>query len=289
MSQMILQSEGVSKIYFGARPNQTVMAIDKITFQVQEGEFLVLLGPSGCGKSTFLRICAGFEFPTSGKILVDGSPIMGPGRDRGMMFQQYASFPWLNVIGNVKFGLRYRPDVKKEDYTDIASFFVKLVGLDGFESAYPSELSGGMQQRLAIARTLAADPRMLLMDEPFGALDAENREFLQLELLKDQQMTKKTILFVTHDVDEAIFLADRILIFTARPARIKKDLQITLPKPRNLDMKINPEFLAVKREALSFTREESAKAGRDVSEVSKESTESGRGERKFSMRRHKSE
>lgn len=287
MSIPILQAQNVSKTYPIAKRKE-VAAIERIDCSVSEGEFLVLLGPSGCGKSTFLRICAGLDFPTSGSITVDGSLITGPGRDRGMMFQQYASFPWLNAIENVKFALRYRTDVRKQDQNDVAASFVRLVGLDGFQSAYPSQLSGGMQQRLAIARVLAADPKILLMDEPFGALDADNREFLQLELLKDRQMTSKTILFVTHDVDEAIFLADRILILTARPARIKADIPVLLPKPRILEIKTDSEFLSVKRKVLSYTREEAAKASRgDMQAAFGESEGLGRNEREFSSKRHK--
>lgn len=289
MSPGILEAKDVSKVFPGGRSGQTIIAIEKIDFQMTEGEFLVLLGSSGCGKSTFLRLCAGFEFPTRGSILVDGTRVTGPGRDRCMMFQQYASFPWLTLLDNVKFGLRYRRDVKRSDDDQIAESFVKLVGLTGFERAYPAQLSGGMQQRLAIARTLAADPRILLMDEPFGALDAENREFLQLELLKDQQMTKKTILFVTHDVEEAIFLADRILIFTARPAKIKTEIKINLPKPRILDIKTGLEFLEVKKRVLQYTREESAKSRKEIYRNEEDGLSLRRDEHKFSLRRHKSD
>jgi ABC-type nitrate/sulfonate/bicarbonate transport system ATPase subunit len=282
-----LRVESLSKVFNSKTGEEPIAAVQNLTFEVTESEFIVLLGPSGCGKTTLLRICAGLEVPTSGRIVLDRKLVTGPSRDRGMVFQQYTSFPWLTVTDNVKFGLKYRSDIKPHEWDDIASFFISLVGLDGFEDSYISQLSGGMQQRLAIARTLAADPKILLMDEPFGSLDTQNREFLQLQLLETQQIARKTIVFITHDVEEAIFLADRLLILTARPARLKTEINIDLPKPRNLEMKINSEFLKIKREVLDYTREEAAKTDRLWRRHPKEGMELLRDERKFSLRRHK--
>jgi len=280
----VLKVESVSKV-FHDRVGNDIIAIEDLSFEVAEGELLVLLGPSGCGKTTLLRIIAGLETVSNGRILLDNKEIKGPGRERGMVFQHYSSFPWLTVSENIKFGLKYRSDIKKEEWDKIAKYFINLVGLHGFEESYISQLSGGMQQRVSIARTLSTDPRILLMDEPFGALDTQNREFLQLQLLEAQSVAKKTIIFVTHDVEEAIFLADRLLILTARPAKIKKEFIVNLPKPRILEMKTTAEFLNIKRQVLSYTREEAQKTDmlwrRPQSEAEK-----FRDEHKFSMRRH---
>lgn len=281
----ILKIESISKV-FHDKNGHDIAAIENLSFEVEEGELLVLLGPSGCGKTTFLRIVAGLETLTHGKIVLDKNEIKGAGRERGMVFQHYASFPWLTVLENVKFGLKYRPDIKREDWNEIARYFINLVGLQGFENSYVFQLSGGMQQRVSIARTLAVDPRILLMDEPFGSLDTQNREFLQFQLLEVQSVAKKTIIFVTHDVEEAIFLADRLLILTARPAKIKKELVVNLPKPRTLEMKTSAEFLNIKREVLSYTREEAQKTDMLWRRPQVE-PEKFRDEHKFSMRRHK--
>lgn len=283
-----LRVESLSKVFDSKTGEKPVIAVQNFTFEAEEGEFIVLLGPSGCGKTTLLRICAGLDSPTSGKVILDGKPVTRPGRDRGLVFQQYTSFPWLNVIDNVKFGLKYRPDVKRHEWDDVARDFIRLVGLEGFEESYVPQLSGGMQQRLAIARTLAADPKVLLMDEPFGALDTQNREFLQIQLLEAQRVARKIIVFITHDVEEAIFLADRLLILTARPARLKTEINIDLPKPRTLEMKTGDKFLALKREVLDYTREEAAKTDSLWRRPADEEVEPLRNERKFSLRRHKS-
>jgi NitT/TauT family transport system ATP-binding protein len=282
-----LRVESLSKVFDSGSGDERIVAVQDLTFDVQSGEFIVLLGPSGCGKTTLLRICAGLEEPTAGRVLLDRETVSGPSRNRGMVFQQYTSFPWLTVIENVKFGLKYRHDVNRSDWNAIARHFIRLVGLDGFEDSYVSQLSGGMQQRLAIARTLAADPAILLMDEPFGSLDTQNREFLQLQLLDAQQAEKKTIVFVTHDVEEAIFLADRLLILTARPARLKTEIKIRLPKPRTLELKTGAEFLKLKREVLTYTREEAAKTDQLWRRQQKKEATPLRDERKFSLRRHK--
>jgi ABC-type nitrate/sulfonate/bicarbonate transport system ATPase subunit len=286
-SKGFLRVEALSKVFDSKTGEGPIIAVQDFTFEVREGEFIVLLGPSGCGKTTLLRICAGLERPTGGRVVLDGKHVTRPGRDRGVVFQRYTSFPWLTVIDNVEFGLKYRPDVKRHEWHDIARYFISLVGLNGFEDAYVSQLSGGMQQRLAIARTLAADPKILLMDEPFGSLDTQNREFLQLQLLEAQQVAKKTVVFITHDVEEAIFLADRLLILTARPARLKTKINIDLPKPRTLEMKTNSKFLTIKREVLGYTREEAAKTDQLWRRHPKEEVEPLRDERKFSLRRHR--
>lgn len=279
--------ESVSKVFDSRSGDEGIAAVQDLSFNVQSGEFIVLLGPSGCGKTTLLRICAGLEVPTAGSVLIDGELVLGPGRNKGMVFQQYTSFPWLTVRENVKFGLKYRRDVNRREWDEIASYFIGLVGLDGFEDSYVSQLSGGMQQRLAIARTLAANPEILFMDEPFGSLDTQNREFLQLQLLQAQQVEKKTIVFVTHDVEEAIFLADRLLILTARPARLKTLINIGLAKPRTLESKTGADFLEIKRHVLSHTREEAAKADQIWRRQRSDEPKHLRDERKFSLRRHK--
>jgi NitT/TauT family transport system ATP-binding protein len=285
--QGILRVESLSKVFDNGSGDERIVAVQDITFDVRPSEFIVLLGPSGCGKTTLLRICAGLEVPTTGRVLLDGKCVAGAGRERGMVFQQYTSFPWLTVLDNVKFGLKYRPEVNRRDWNDIAHHFISLVGLEGFEDSYVSQLSGGMQQRLAIARTLAANPEILFMDEPFGSLDTQNREFLQLQLLETQQVEKKTVVFVTHDVEEAIFLADRLLILTARPARLKTEIKIELLKPRTLELKTGTEFLDIKREVLNYTREEAAKTDQLWRRRPKDEDNALRDERKFSLRRHK--
>lgn len=287
MGRILLKFDDVSKEFIAdSRKEPPLVAVKDVSFEVMEGELLVLLGPSGCGKTTLLRIAAGLERPTKGQAFINGKEIIKPDRDRGMVFQHYSSFPWLTVMDNVKFGLKYRLDIQRAEWDNLARYFIELVGLKGFENSYVTQLSGGMQQRLAIARTFAADPVILLMDEPFGALDTQNREFLQLQLLMAKSVAKKTILFVTHDVEEAIFLADRLLILTARPAKIKKELVIDLPKPRTLEMKTSEEFMAIKRMVLSYTREEAKKTDQLWRKKTK-TAEKFRDERKFSLRRHK--
>ena len=211
--------EGVCHRY---RPavGREVLALENVSLDVREREFLSLLGPSGCGKSTLLYLIGGFLPIKTGKILVDGRPIAGPGPDRGIVFQNFALFPWKTVRKNVLYGLE-RQALPRQERETRAQAFIDLVGLTGFEESYPSQLSGGMKQRAAIARTLAFDPRMLLMDEPFGALDAQTRSLMQSELLAIWEKTRKTVIFVTHDVHEAVYLAERVAVMSARPGRIK--------------------------------------------------------------------
>jgi NitT/TauT family transport system ATP-binding protein len=225
--------EGVSKS-FSAR-GQTVQALDRVSLDVNEGEFVCLVGPSGCGKSTLLNLIAGLEQPDQGTMMTDGRKIDGPGRDRMVMFQEHALFPWLNVAGNVMFGLRLKPGLSNKDREDVTQFYLKLVGLERFKDANIHELSGGMKQRVALARALAPNPRVLLMDEPFAALDAMTREQLYADLQKIWSARRKTIIFVTHNVREAVCLGDRVILFSAHPGRIREEFKIPLPRPRDIN------------------------------------------------------
>jgi NitT/TauT family transport system ATP-binding protein len=219
----------VTKVFEGA---QRLVAVDDINLRVEPGSFLSIIGPSGCGKSTALSIAAGLIAPTGGRVLLNGTPVAAPGADRGVVFQQYANLPWRTVIENVELGLKIR-GVSRRERRKIALQFIEMVGLSGFEDRYPRELSGGMQQRVAIARALANDPEVILLDEPFGALDAQTREILQEELIRIWSATKKTIMHVTHNIEEAVFLADRVVVMTARPGKIKAMVDIDLPRPRD--------------------------------------------------------
>ena len=235
---------------FRMTDGKTVDALQNINFEIEDaysregrdiGEFRVLLGPSGCGKSTLLRLIAGLDRPDSGEVLVNDQPVHGPGKDRGMVFQKYTSFPWLTVTDNIAYGLKVN-SVPEQQRKEIVAQLIREIGLSGFENAYPETLSGGMQQRVAIARTLALRPSVILMDEPFGALDAQTRSEMQQLLLKVWDETASTILFVTHDVEEAIYLADRIFIMSAHPGTIVEDVQVPFDRPRNLDLKQRNEF-----------------------------------------------
>jgi NitT/TauT family transport system ATP-binding protein len=226
---------------------------------VADRDFLCLLGPSGCGKSTLLRMVAGLDRPTTGRVLLDGEPVAGPGADRGMVFQSYTLFPWLTVEDNIGFGLREQ-GVRAEERRRVAAHFIERVGLRGFERHYPRMLSGGMQQRTALARALANDPKVLLLDEPFGALDNQTRALMQELLLGIWEADRKTVLFVTHDIDEAIFMANRVAVMTARPGRIKSDIAIELPHPRHYTIKTSPEFSAYKARLTEEIRVESIRA-----------------------------
>ncbi|MFZ2280139.1 MAG: ABC transporter ATP-binding protein [Prosthecobacter sp.] len=228
-----LQVQNVSKTYHGAR--QTVEALQDINLQVAEGEFVCLLGASGCGKSTLLNLIAGLEAPTNGSIHADGQPVTGPGRQRMVMFQEHALFPWLDVINNVLFGLNLKPGLTDADRKQLAMYYLKLVGLENFAHASIHELSGGMKQRVALARALAPNPRVLLMDEPFAALDAMTREQLYADLQDIQQKRCKTIVFVTHNVREAVCLGDRVVLFTPRPGRIHAEYVVKLPRQRDIN------------------------------------------------------
>ena len=250
----ILQVAGVGKTF----PGGTV-ALQATDLSVHENDFITILGPSGCGKSTLLRMVAGLDTPTSGSIALDGRGVAGPGADRGMVFQSYTLFPWLTVRDNVCFGLREK-GLPLEEQHAIAQRFIAKVGLAGFERHYPKQLSGGMQQRTALARALANDPRILLMDEPFGALDHQTRELMQELLLGIWEDERKTVLFVTHDIDEAIFMGNRVVVMSARPGRIKCDIPVPLPHPRHYAMKTTPEFARLKAQLTEEIRIEVRRA-----------------------------
>jgi len=243
------------RLEYGARTGRTVVAIEGISLDVPDKEFAVVVGPSGCGKSSLLYLVAGLADPTAGEILLSGQPVSGPGPDRGMVFQSYTLFPWLTVRENVEFGLKRRkvPPAERED---VVNRYLNDVGLAAFHDAYPKQLSGGMMQRVAIARALANDPQILLMDEPFGALDSQTRGSMQKLLLKVWERDHKTVLFVTHDIDEAILLGDRVYVMTARPGRLKEQVAVSIPRPRTLDMVMDPGFIAVKRRILDLLRHE---------------------------------
>ena len=233
----------VKKIYEGR--NGPVVALNGANLEIQDNEFICVVGPSGCGKSTLLNILAGLLEPTSGEVLVDGKPVEGTSVDRGVVFQQYALFPWLTVKKNVEFGLKLQKKSPAE-CEEIAMKYIKMVGLEKFTNSYPKELSGGMKQRVAIARAYAVNPSLLLMDEPFGALDAQTRTQLQTELLKTWEEEKKTCFFITHDVEEAILLASRVVVMSARPGRIKEVIDIDIPYPRDQESKMLPRFTELK-------------------------------------------
>jgi len=224
---------------------------------VPQSQFVVFLGPSGCGKTTLMRMVGGLDTPSTGTILLDGDPVGKPDRRRGMVFQSYSSFPWLTVAQNVAFGMKYRLDLSPERKRERTEHYLRLVGLSDFANVYPKRISGGMRQRVAIARTLAAGPDVLLMDEPFGALDAQRREQLQVELRRIQQEEAKTVIFVTHDVEEAVFLADRIIVFSRRPARIVGDVDVVarIGTDRTLELRDSAEFFRLRTEVLHMVRE----------------------------------
>lgn len=236
----VLAIAGVSKTF----PGGTV-ALQATDLAVQENDFITILGPSGCGKSTLLRMVAGLDTPSGGVIELDGRPVSAPGADRGMVFQSYTLFPWLTVLENVCFGLREK-GLPKAEQLAIARPFLQKVGLKGFENHYPKQLSGGMQQRTALARALANAPRILLMDEPFGALDHQTRELMQELLLGIWEAERKTVLFVTHDIDEAIFMGNRVVVMSARPGHIKCDIPVPLEHPRHYAVKTTPAFADLK-------------------------------------------
>jgi NitT/TauT family transport system ATP-binding protein len=250
----VLSAEHVTKEYaIGGR--QRLVAIQDLSLMVDEGEFVCILGASGCGKSTLLNIFAGFIPASSGRVLLRGQPIAGIEPRCGMVFQSYALFPWKTVRGNVEFGLKMQ-GVAASDRRRRAERFIELVKLTGFEDRYPGELSGGMQQRVSLARVFAADPEVLLMDEPFGALDAMTRQVLQEELLRIHEHNQKTTLFITHNLDEALILADRIIVMSARPGRVKAELRNTLPRPRHVDIQLSPDYARLKSTLWSEVEQE---------------------------------
>jgi len=254
-----LSVRGVGKTFPGAGNAAATEALRPVSLEVADNDFITILGLSGCGKSTLLRLVAGLEEPSTGEILLDGAPVTGPGADRGMVFQSYTLFPWLTVRQNICFGLRQK-GVPMAEQNEISHRFVAAMGLAGFEEHFPKQLSGGMQQRVAIARALANDPKILLLDEPFGALDNQTRVHMQELLLGIWETARTTVLFVTHDIEEAIFMANRVVVFTARPGRIKTEVPIDLPHPRHYTIKTSPEFTALKARLTEEIRAEARAA-----------------------------
>jgi ABC-type nitrate/sulfonate/bicarbonate transport system ATPase subunit len=254
-----LSIEGLSRVFPGVGGGAPVRALEPTDLAVAENDFITILGPSGCGKSTLLRIIAGLDRPTTGRVVLDGREVRGPGADRGMVFQSYTLFPWLTVAENIAYGLREKGMPAAERGAIVAAY-VEKIGLGGFENHYPKQLSGGMQQRTAIARALANDPAILLLDEPFGALDNQTRSLMQELLLGIWERERKTVLFVTHDIEEAIFLASRVVVMSARPGRIKAELPVDLPHPRHYRMKTSPEFSGLKARLTEEIRVEAMRA-----------------------------
>jgi len=234
MSAIALEAAGLRKTY--TKDGRPLEILDIETFAAREGEFITIIGPSGCGKSTFLHMMGGFIDADAGRIRVYGQEVAGPGPDRGMMFQEFALFPWKTVAGNVAWGLETQ-GMPRQKIDEVVLRHLEMTGLADFRNHYPAELSGGMKQRVALARVLAFDPKVLLMDEPFGALDAQTRETMQEEVTRIWERTRKTIVFVTHDIEEAVFLGDRVVVLSARPGRIREDIRINLPRPRDLEVK----------------------------------------------------
>ena len=254
-----LAINGVGREFPPVRGGQPVRALTPVDLSIADNDFITILGPSGCGKSTLLRIVAGLDRPTEGQVLLDGKPVTGPGAERGVVFQSYTLFPWLTIEENVAFGLRER-GVAAAERQKIAREWCGRVGLKGFEGHYPKQLSGGMQQRTAIARVLANDPKIMLLDEPFGALDNQTRALMQEMLLGIWERERKTIMFVTHDIEEAIFLANRVVVMSARPGRIKADVKVDLPHPRHYTMKTSAEFTRLKAQLTEEIRAEAVAA-----------------------------
>ncbi|MBI4241649.1 MAG: ABC transporter ATP-binding protein [Candidatus Rokubacteria bacterium] len=237
-----LEAKGVCVEYYQPRTENRLLAVDDVTLHVMDGEFVSIVGPSGCGKTTFLGVVDGLIPASTGRILIDGKLVTGPGRDRAVVFQDASLLPWRTVLGNVLYGLECQ-GINSRQARERARHFVEMVGLQGFEHHYPHELSGGMQQRVNLARALVVDPEILLMDEPFAALDAQTREVMQEELLDIWRRAKKTVLFVTHQIGEAIYLSDRVIVFTARPGRVKDTVPVEIERPRKLAVKRDPRFL----------------------------------------------
>ena len=259
-AQATVELRNVGKTFIDRKRGRETVALADVSMTIGKSEFACILGPSGCGKSTILNLVAGFEQPNSGAVLIDGRPIAAPDRSRGMVFQQPLLFPWLNVIDNITFGPRMA-GAPPDQYAKQAERYVQLMGLTGFEKHYPYELSGGMQQRVALARAWISEPELFLMDEPFGALDAQTRLMMQELLLRVWERSRTTVLFVTHDIDEALFLADRIFIMTARPGRIKESLAVDFARPRNYETIIfEQQYITLKQRILQVIRGETLQA-----------------------------
>jgi ABC-type nitrate/sulfonate/bicarbonate transport system ATPase subunit len=258
-----LAIDRVSRTFPGGGKREATQALAQTSLRVDDNDFVAILGPSGCGKSTLLRIVAGLDHATTGRVLLDGEPVRAPGADRGMVFQSYTLFPWLTVRENIAFGLREQ-GVPKSDRDLLVADYIAQVGLDGFEDHYPKHLSGGMQQRTALARALANNPKILLLDEPFGALDHQTRSLMQELLLEVWERHRKTVLFVTHDVDEAIFMANRVAVFSARPGRIKAQIAIELDRPRHYTVKTTARFAEYKARLTEEIRIEAVRTAMEI-------------------------
>jgi NitT/TauT family transport system ATP-binding protein len=256
-----LQIDHLTKHYWVEREDRDVLALSDVSFVVDEGEFMAIVGPSGCGKTSMLNIIAGLLPYEEGNVLIDGKRVSGPGIDRAVVFQHSSLLPWRTIAGNVRYGMELQKRFDEATMKERAEYFIKLVGLSGFERHYPSELSGGMQQRVNLARALAADPVVLLMDEPFAALDAQTREFMQSELLKIWTKAKKTVVFITHQINEAIYLADRVVVMSARPGRVKDVFEVPFARPRSLSLKREPRFLELEDAVWKLIEEESDRLG----------------------------
>ncbi len=261
MTEYMLEMKNIS-IKFKPSKSAEIVAVEDTSLVVNQNEFVSIIGPSGCGKSTLLRAAAGLEQPISGNIYVQGKSVYRPGAERGLVFQTYTLFPWLTVTENIHFSLK-KSSLSKTDQKRLVEHYIHLIGLEGFEKSYPNQLSGGMRQRVAIARALVYQPKILLMDEPFGALDAQTRLMMQELLLEVWEKQRITVLFVTHDVDEAILLSDRILVMTTLPGRIKTEIDIDFPRPRTvLDTETSSMFTEYKKQVLELVREEARKSFR---------------------------
>jgi NitT/TauT family transport system ATP-binding protein len=256
-----LQIDHLTKHYWLEREDRNVLALSDVSFSVEDGEFMAIVGPSGCGKTSMLNIIAGLLPYEEGDVSIDGKRINGPGIDRAVVFQHASLLPWRTIAGNVRYGMELQKRFDQATMMERTEYFIKLVGLSGFERHYPSELSGGMQQRVNLARALAADPVVLLMDEPFAALDAQTREFMQAELLKIWSKAKKTVVFITHQINEAIYLADRVVVMSARPGRVKDVFKVPFERPRSLSLKRDPRFLELEDSVWKLIEEESDRLG----------------------------
>src|SRR5438093_6645031 len=257
-----LEVDRLSKRYWLEREAREIQALSDVTLEVAGGEFVAIVGPSGCGKTSLLNIVAGLLPYEEGSVTIDGRKVEGPGLDRAVVFQHASLLPWRTVTGNVRYGMELQRRFDEASMRGRAAYFTRLVGLGGFERHYPSELSGGMQQRVNLARALATDPVVLLMDEPFAALDAQTREIMQAELLKIWTLARKTVLFITHQINEGVYLADRVAVLSARPGRLKDVFQVSFERPRTLRLKRDPKFLQIEDAIWQLIEEESAQLQR---------------------------
>jgi NitT/TauT family transport system ATP-binding protein len=255
-----LEITGLSKRYYVERDGRQVLALSDVSLAVAEGEFVAIVGPSGCGKTTLLNIVAGLLRYDAGTVAIDGTRVDGPGTDRAVVFQHSSLLPWRTIAGNVRYGMELQKRFSRAQMLERTNEFIRLVGLTGFERHYPSELSGGMQQRVNLARALASDPVVLLMDEPFAALDAQTREHMQAELLKIWSNAKKTVLFITHQINEAVYLADRVVVLSPRPGRIKGVFDVPFTRPRELSLKREPRFVQLEDAIWELVEEKAGEA-----------------------------